>query len=90
MNIFFNLETGTRIRLYRNLWLTNGIGFSHLSNANLKEPNFGLNDITFFAGLDWVPDNRMNRSARRSRKPKRKPVTVLPFRERPNIAVFPR
>ena len=61
VNIFFNLETGTRIRLWQNLWLTNGIGFSHLSNANLKEPNFGLNDLSFFAGFDWVPSNRDKR-----------------------------
>ena len=55
LNIFFNLETGARILLYRQLWLTLGTGFNHLSNANLKEPNFGLNDLTFYGGFSWTP-----------------------------------
>ncbi|HYW97403.1 MAG TPA: acyloxyacyl hydrolase [Bacteroidales bacterium] len=63
LNIFFNLEAGTRIRLYDNLWLTNGIGFSHFSNANLKEPNFGLNDLSFVAGFDWSPSTRDQRTS---------------------------
>ncbi len=64
LNIFFNLETGTRIRIYHDLWITSGIGFNHLSNANLREPNFGLNDLTFFAGINWIPSDKAERIVR--------------------------
>ncbi|MBU2019707.1 MAG: acyloxyacyl hydrolase [Bacteroidetes bacterium] len=51
VNIHFNYRFGLNVALSKN-WETNiGLSFNHLSNANTREPNLGLNYFTSFFGL---------------------------------------
>jgi len=46
-----NLFMGTSIKVYKKLYLDVRYGIRHISNAGLKAPNNGLNDIVFSEGL---------------------------------------
>ena len=52
INIWFNSEFYASYKIYKNISLITGTSFSHLSNANLAEPNIGINTWTFFIGTD--------------------------------------
>lgn len=46
-----NLCAGIDLRIYKTLYFDLRPGFRHISNAKLREPNAGLNDITFTEGF---------------------------------------
>lgn len=52
LNIWFNSELYATYKVYKNASIMAGTAFSHLSNANLSEPNIGLNTWTFLVGTD--------------------------------------
>lgn len=53
-NIHFNFKLGTRFLLSKKFSLNSGLSFSHYSNANMAEPNLGVNLFTAFAGLNYT------------------------------------
>ncbi len=52
LNIWFNTELYASYKIYKDLSLIAGTAFSHLSNANLAEPNIGINTWTFLVGAE--------------------------------------
>ncbi|MCD4794309.1 MAG: acyloxyacyl hydrolase [Bacteroidales bacterium] len=50
-NIWFNAELSAYYHINPIISFTGGMAFSHISNANLSQPNFGLNNLTFFSGI---------------------------------------
>ncbi|MEL6638092.1 MAG: acyloxyacyl hydrolase [Bacteroidota bacterium] len=50
-----NYFVGVDIRLEKNLVLDLSYGFRHISNANLMQPNAGVNNVVYTLGfiLDW-------------------------------------
>ena len=53
MNIHFNFRIGTNYQLSDKMELNAGISFDHLSDANIKAPNLGINYLTAFAGISY-------------------------------------
>lgn len=53
-NIHFNYKLGTRFRITDKFSLNTGLSFSHYSNANMAEPNLGVNLFTAFAGINYA------------------------------------
>ena len=51
LNIWLNSELTASYHFYNDISLLIGTAFNHLSNANLAEPNIGLNSWTFFSGI---------------------------------------
>jgi hypothetical protein len=60
INIYINYSLETDIRLFPKTDLKLGIGISHISNGNIKEPNKGINFITSFVGLKYSISNPKN------------------------------
>lgn len=58
LNIHFNFKLGTRFQLSDKISLNSGLSFSHYSNANMAEPNLGVNLFTAFAGFNYAVDNQ--------------------------------
>ena len=54
LNIHFNVKVGTKILLTDKISLNSGLSFTHFSNANMAEPNLGLNMFTAYAGLNYA------------------------------------
>lgn len=52
LNLWLNSEFTASYKVYKDISFIVGTAFNHLSNANLAEPNIGLNTWTFFAGAD--------------------------------------
>ena len=52
-NVHFGSRLGLSADVARRWRLRAGLGFDHLSNANSREPNRGLNYVTAFAGATW-------------------------------------
>ncbi len=46
-----NVFGGLRVSITRRAWLNSGIGFRHISNASLKQPNDGVNNIIVNIGF---------------------------------------
>jgi hypothetical protein len=46
-----NLSAGVNLRLYKNLYADLRTGIRHISNAGIKIPNAGVNDMTINEGL---------------------------------------
>jgi hypothetical protein len=63
VNFHFNLQFGTSYQLAKKIQANAGISFDHLSNANSKEPNLGINYITGYAGLSYLLGNWIERQA---------------------------
>lgn len=53
LNIHFQTQFSIRAQLHKNIWLNAGIGFNHISNANLSEPNVGSNFCTIYSGISY-------------------------------------
>lgn len=53
INVHFNFKLGTKFRLNDRLWINSGLSFTHYSNANMAEPNLGVNLFTAFAGINY-------------------------------------
>lgn len=54
LNVHFNVKLGTKIVLTDKMSFNSGLSFSHFSNANMAEPNLGLNMFTAYAGLNYA------------------------------------
>ena len=54
LNVHFNYKLGAQFKLSNRFTLNTGISFSHCSNANMSEPNLGINLVTGFAGLNYA------------------------------------
>lgn len=52
LNVYFNSQIKANFKIWNQLYLNAGLSFSHLSNANLAEPNIGLNTISAFLGAE--------------------------------------
>jgi len=53
INVHFNFKLGTKFRLNDRIWINSGLSFTHYSNANMAEPNLGVNLFTAFAGMNY-------------------------------------
>jgi len=60
-NIHFNLKLGVNYRIYKNVLINAGASFDHLSNANLQNPNLGINYATTFGGLSFMVGQEIQR-----------------------------
>jgi hypothetical protein len=58
LNIHFNYKLGTSYRLTDKFHLNTGLSFSHYSNANMSEPNLGVNFVTLYAGTNYLIGER--------------------------------
>jgi hypothetical protein len=54
-NYCLNGRISMHCRLYKNLFLTSGIGIIHFSNGSIKLPNQGINIPTFHIGFAYTP-----------------------------------
>lgn len=54
LNIHFNYKLGTTWVFTRNFSLSTGLSFTHFSNANMAEPNLGINIVSVFAGVNYA------------------------------------
>lgn len=52
-NMHANLRLGANFSLSEKIELNTGVSFDHFSNANLAEPNLGLNNLTAYGGLSY-------------------------------------
>jgi hypothetical protein len=52
VNIHFNARLGVKYSFNR-LFFQTGISFDHFSNANMREPNLGINYVSGFAGMGY-------------------------------------
>jgi hypothetical protein len=53
LNVHFNFKLGTKFNLNKKICFNSGLSFTHYSNANMAEPNLGVNLVTAFAGLNY-------------------------------------
>jgi hypothetical protein len=58
LNIHFNYKIGVSYRLTNKIDLNSGLSFSHYSNANMAEPNLGVNFLTFYLGTNYLLGKR--------------------------------
>lgn len=56
INYFINLMLENELQLTKQLSLSAGVSFSHLSNSDITLPNFGLNAPTISVGVRWMPN----------------------------------
>lgn len=54
INIHFNFKLGARWKLSDRFSLNSGLSFTHYSNANMAEPNLGLNLVYLYTGLNYA------------------------------------
>jgi hypothetical protein len=54
LNIHFNFKLGTRWKLSERFALNSGLSFTHYSNANMAEPNLGLNLLNLYTGINYA------------------------------------
>lgn len=54
LNIHFNFKLGTRFVLSPKWSFQSGLSFTHYSNANMAEPNLGVNLFSAFAGISFA------------------------------------
>ncbi len=52
-NFHYNLRLGVNIKLIEKTGLNLGSSFDHISNANFKFPNRGINSVSFYGGLTY-------------------------------------
>lgn len=58
VNLHFNLRLGAGYELSNKIKLNSGISFDHFSNGNSREPNIGINSLTFYGGLGYRIGNK--------------------------------
>lgn len=52
-NLHFNYKLSTKWLLSKRISLNTGLSFTHYSNANMAEPNLGINLFTAFTGINY-------------------------------------
>jgi hypothetical protein len=50
LNIHFNYKIGVAYKFSEKIRITSGLSFTHYSNANMAEPNLGLNWLSIYLG----------------------------------------
>jgi hypothetical protein len=58
LNVHFSYELGLSIDLTKNLSAKSGFSFNHFSNANMKEPNLGINTFSSYLGVIFNPKGK--------------------------------
>jgi len=58
LNIHFNYKIGVSFNLSDRFDINSGLSFSHYSNANMAEPNLGVNFLTFYVGTNYLIGKR--------------------------------
>lgn len=53
LNIHFNAKLGIKFSITPQFRIHSGLSFTHYSNANMAEPNLGVNLMTVFAGMNY-------------------------------------
>lgn len=53
-NLHFNFKLSSKWQLSKKASLNTGLSFTHYSNANMAEPNLGVNLFTAFAGINYA------------------------------------
>lgn len=53
-NLHFNFKLGANWKISKRFSLNTGLSFTHYSNANMAEPNLGINLFTAFGGLNFA------------------------------------
>ena len=54
INIHFNFKLGARWKLNDKFSINSGLSFTHYSNANMAEPNLGLNLVNVYTGVNYA------------------------------------
>jgi hypothetical protein len=54
LNIHFTSKLGISYKMPGKIHWQTGISFDHFSNSNMKEPNLGLNYVSFYTGLKYA------------------------------------
>lgn len=62
-NIHYHADVIGQYKIGKRVYANAGIAFSHISNANLSEPNVGLNFFTMYAGLSYGVGKQKNHTA---------------------------
>ncbi|MDB5197426.1 MAG: hypothetical protein JWP88_1797 [Flaviaesturariibacter sp.] len=62
INYFINLMLENEVRISKQISLSVGVSFSHLSNSDIKMPNFGLNVPTASLGFRWHGEEKIQRT----------------------------
>ncbi len=63
LNMHFNSELGIKYQLLKNIFVNSGIAFNHFSNANMHEPNQGVNFLTLYGGLSYLAGNKIKKTS---------------------------
>lgn len=66
LNIHFNYKMDLNYQILKKIQLQSGLSFDHFSNGNLKEPNLGINYLTFYAGFGYLLGNQAEAQIRES------------------------
>ncbi len=61
LNVHFSYELGMNFNLNEKLNLKTALNFNHFSNANLKEPNLGINTFSASLGFDYLIGKKTER-----------------------------
>jgi hypothetical protein len=57
-NLHFNYKLGVSMQVGQRVSLNSGLSFNHYSNANMAEPNLGVNFLTAYLGTHYTIGNR--------------------------------
>lgn len=60
-NIHYNCRLGVDYNVLDKLEFNLGLSLDHFSNANTREPNFGINYLTAYGGLTYLLGKKMER-----------------------------
>jgi len=78
LNIWFQAKSGITYKINDKYSVSAGTAFGHFSNANLSEPNLGLNFWTIYAGVNIA----VSETTKRNSEP------ILPFKRKNEYALI--
>lgn len=58
INIYFRAYLGWELAVFKKLKISQGLTFNHLSNANMSEPNIGLNWLMLTHSISFLPQGK--------------------------------
>lgn len=58
LNVHFSYEIGLSVDVAKNISAKTGFSFNHFSNANMKEPNLGINTLSSYLGITINPQGK--------------------------------
>lgn len=78
LNVHFGSRLGVDCRLAPRWRLRTGLAFDHLSNANSREPNRGLNYVSLFGGVSYaLTDSAARRASPTATPPPPRHLTAI-------------